>query len=56
MPSDELTASISIRPSTRDAIRSLKRGDQTYDELFREMIRDFEPDPPDPAEALEGEA
>lgn len=47
---------MAVSEPTRDALRSLKRGDQTYDGLLREMIRDFEPDRPDPAETLEGTA
>lgn len=40
-------ARISIRKSTRDEIRNLKRGGETYDSVLRKMIDQYDPDEAD---------
>lgn len=54
MSDPELNATVQISEELRDTMRSVKRGDQTYDDLIREMMRDFEPERPDPAAMLQG--
>lgn len=40
---NEQMTTIACTRSTRDTLRSLKRGDiVTYEDLFREMIRDYD--------------
>jgi len=36
--------SIKVSPAVRDTIRRLKRGQESYDELLREMARQYDPD------------
>lgn len=40
-------ARISIRRSTRDEIKMLKRGGETYDSVLRKMIDQYDPDEAD---------
>jgi len=54
MPDSQLDCTVMISEELRDAMRSLKRGDQTYDDLIREMMRDYEPERPDPVAMLQG--
>lgn len=54
MSDPELNATVQISEEVRDAMRDLKRGSDTYDDLIREMMRDFEPERPDPAAMLQG--
>jgi len=42
-------ANIKIRPHTRDQVKSLKRGGESYDELLQKMAEQY-----DPATAREG--
>lgn len=43
-PIREDTAHIYCRVETRELVRSLKRGGQTYDELLRRMAGTYDPD------------
>ena len=54
MSDPELNCTVQISEEARDAMRSVKRGDQTYDDLIRAMLCDFEPERPDPAAVLQG--
>jgi hypothetical protein len=36
-------ARIAVSTDTRDRIRSKKRGGETYDQLLRKMVRQYEP-------------
>jgi len=40
---------IPLREDTRDKVRSLKRGGQSYTELLEDMAKQY--DPPEPGEA-----
>ena len=42
-------ANIKIRPTTRDQVKNLKRGGESYDELLQKMAEQY-----DPAAAREG--
>lgn len=44
-------ANIKIRPETRNRVRDLKRGGESYDELLQKMASQY-----DPAAAREGNA
>lgn len=37
--------SIPVTPNTRDQVRRLKRGGETWDELVRRMADQYDPDP-----------
>lgn len=37
-------ANIKIRPDTRDQVRSLKRGGESYDELLQKMAQQYDPE------------
>jgi hypothetical protein len=37
-------ANIKVRPNTRDRVRSLKRGGESYDELLRKMAEQYNPE------------
>lgn len=37
-------ANIKIRPETRDRVRALKRGGESYDDLLRKMAEQYDPD------------
>lgn len=34
---------VTVKPATRDKLRSLKRGGESYSDLFERMIRQYEP-------------
>lgn len=36
-------ARIPVMPQTRDRLRAAKRGNQTYDDLVREMLEQYDP-------------
>lgn len=40
---------IPVSRSTRDLVKAQKRGGQTYDDLLREMVEQYDPDRNDPA-------
>lgn len=40
----DTSARIAVTPETRDLVRSMKRGGETYDELLQKMIDQYEPD------------
>lgn len=37
-------ANIKIRPETRDQVKSLKRGGESYDELLQKMAQQYDPE------------
>jgi len=37
-------ARIAVSTDTRNLVRSLKRGGETYDELLRKMAEEYDPD------------
>lgn len=37
-------ANIKIRPETRNHVRSLKRGGESYDELLQKMAEQYDPE------------
>lgn len=39
--------SIKISKETRDQVRQLKRGQESYDELLARMVEKFEPESPE---------
>ena len=40
-------ARIAIAEETRDQLRNQKRGGETYDQLFRKMLEQYDPDAPE---------
>jgi len=43
MTEDDYT-SVPCRTATRNKIRSLKRGGESYDEMLRKMVEEYDPD------------
>jgi len=37
-------ANIKVQPDTRDMVRSLKRGGDTYDDVLQKMADQYDPD------------
>lgn len=44
---DQEYTTISIHPPVRDRLRSLKRGQESYDELLEKMAQAYDPDAPE---------
>lgn len=44
MASSSQLANIKIDPSTRDRVKSLKRGGDTYDDVLQKMADQYNPD------------
>ena len=40
----ERYTTVSVTPETREVLRANKRGGQTYSELIREMVDQYDPD------------